>query len=205
MFNFEKLVNSTLFRYADLLFKIICVNIMVVIFSLPLITLLPALVAGYDRIKYYMEENEAPLFKSFIQAFRYNFYRHFKIGLAIIVLIGLMSLNIYSYYSQIENGVVYIIGLYVSLVLLFFIVLTVVNIPLSCIFFPQLNARKIMKISFYIGIKHVFVSVMMILSFSLTYLLILYAFPVYTFIGISLPIFINLKLATRLYKKYGKE
>jgi uncharacterized membrane protein YesL len=201
MFNFEKFVNSAFFRYADLLFKIVFVNVMVVIFSLPIITFIPALVAGYEQIKSFIEEKETPLFKSYIKSFKKNFSRNFFVGLIVMIVIGLLGLNIQSYYLQIEKGMMYIIGLYISLILLFFILIMTLHIPLSCVYFPHLNTKGILKISFYIGMKYIFTSITLLIPLVMTILLASYSFPIYTFIGIGIPIYISLKLSIRIYKK----
>ncbi len=201
MFNFEKFVNSSLFRYADLLFKIIIINLMIVVSLLPIITFIPALVAGYELINYYIDDNEAPLVKSFIKAFKKNFLRHIKIELILAVIVTLLVINFKTYYSEIASGQMYVVGLYVTLVIMFFVSLMVINVPLSCVFFPNLNALRILKISFYIGIKHVFTSILLLIPVALSAALLNFVFPIFTFIGVGIPIFISLKLSLPIYKK----
>lgn len=205
MFNFEKLVNSAIFKYADLLYKIIFINIMVVLLSLPIITFIPALIAGFAVIKYYIEDNEAPLFKSFINEFKKNFFKNFKIGLILIIIVILLYNNINFFYNNIDLGLFYTIGLYFSLILFFFLILTGIHIPLTSIYFEKLDTMKTIKLSLYIGIKYIFTTLLMVLPLSITILLVMYMFPIFTFLGFGIPIYINLKISSQLYKRIKLE
>ncbi|QVK18517.1 YesL family protein [Mycoplasmatota bacterium] len=205
MFNFEKLVNSSIFKYADLLYKIIFVNIMVVLLSLPIITFVPALIAGFSVVKFYIEDNEAPLFKSFINEFKKNFFRNFKVGIILIVIAFLLLNNINFFYKNIELGLFYTAGLYLSLILLFFLILTGIHIPLTSMYFDKLDTMKIIKLSLYIGIKYIFKTLLMVLPLISTVLLMMYMFPVFTFLGFGIPIYANLKISNQLYKRIKLE
>jgi len=176
---------------------------MVVLLSLPIITFVPALIAGYALIKFYIEDNEGPLFKSFIKEFKKNFYRNFKVGLIMTIIILLLLNNLNFFYENMKLGMFYMLGLYFSLILFFFYIIVVINLPLTSIYFDKLNTIQIIKISLYIGVKYIFTTFLMILPLSITILLIMYIFPVFTFVGFGIPIYLNLKIANRVYSRFN--
>ncbi len=60
---FEKLVNSRINDVADWIIRIIMINVMIIFFSLAVVTIYPAISAGYNMFHDYVEKKNTRLFK----------------------------------------------------------------------------------------------------------------------------------------------
>ena len=93
----EKRYNSKLFRFFDLLYRLLVLNIMTIIISLPLVTFFPAIVAMISTLKYNSEETG--IFKPFFRNFKKYFWKSFKMGLVLLIVVAIAC---YAYYFWIK-------------------------------------------------------------------------------------------------------
>lgn len=199
MFNFEKFVNSAFYRYTDLIYKMIVINLLVCLVSFPIITLVPALVSGYSCLKFYLEDREAPIFKFFFRTFKENFIRHLILSILILGSGYFLLFVVSSYYEQIDKGLFYIIGLLVAILVVFIHIIIFSYVPLTSIYYKQAKATDILKISLYMGMKHPMHMILTLFSLLIPIFIFERLLILFGFIGVSIYIFLNIKINQRLY------
>lgn len=204
MFNFEKLANSAFFRYTEFLYKIVCINILVLLVSLPIFTLLPALVAGYDRIRFYIEGREAPIFKPFFQSFKKNFWRNVLVELIVMAVGALLYWNTFTYLVQIDKGLLFRIGFLIMFIFVIFFLIMLINLPLTCLYFPTIKPMNVLKISLYMGFKIKLRTILLIFPILISIFIFNYVLPLFSFIGVGIAIYLQLKIASSPYERYAK-
>ena len=91
--------------------KLITINLMYIIFCLPIITIGPA-TAGITKIlRNYAREEHAFIFADFWDTFKQNFKKAFIIGILDILIVGIVFFDIYVYLQIITDKIVWIITL----------------------------------------------------------------------------------------------
>ena len=84
--NIDKKYSSKLYRFFDLLYHLLVINILIIIISLPIVTCFPAIVAATATIKNDLEETN--VFKAFFRNFKKYFFKSFVLGLIFLILFG---------------------------------------------------------------------------------------------------------------------
>lgn len=202
MFDLQRLQERTIFRIADQLYKIIAINIMTLVVALPIVTIGPAFIAGYERIRFYLDDrNEAPLVRSFLQSLKTNFLKRLLLGLVVLGVGGLLGWSWYYYYLQINNGLMFLIGLFIVSSFIFIFLMIIIQLPFVALYFPQQTIVNQLKLGLYFGLKRKLRTVTLLLLAIPSLLLIEYAMPVFAFIGVGIPIAISIKIMDEEYKK----
>lgn len=174
--SFEKLVNSKINEFADWVIRLVMINIMVIVFSIPLLTIYPAVSAGYNMFHDYVTGKEVRLFSGFFKYFKEDILRKIFIGIIIGIIIVMGFLNV-RYYSQIlENDTTtfYLIGYYVTLALLAasyaasFYTFVVVNVS------SKIKVKNVFKLSFVLAGKFYFRTLLLVIINSLIFILLIY-------------------------------
>ena len=80
-----------MFQLIDFIIVKPIINILFVIFSIPLFTIGPALTAAYNTIFKWMKEKEASIFKNFINGFKNNFKQSVIIWIPFLIFIVSLS------------------------------------------------------------------------------------------------------------------
>lgn len=93
-----------IFYFFELFFrkfwKIITINMIYILFCIPIVTIGPATVALQKVLRDFSNERPVFLFSDFFEAFKKNFKQGFVVGLLDAVLIFLLGVSIYFYYQQ---------------------------------------------------------------------------------------------------------
>ncbi|HEY8436918.1 MAG TPA: DUF624 domain-containing protein [Haloplasmataceae bacterium] len=199
MFNFEKFTNSALYRYGDLLFKLILINLMVCMVSFLIVTLVPALVSGFECIEYYLEDREAPVVRHFFQTLKKNFKRHALLSLLTLSLGYFFLLMAHAYYVQLGKGWFYTLGFGVMIFVLFAYLMLLVQLPMTCVYYPKLKMRDTLKVALYMGLKHPLQTILSIVALAIPILIYDYLLLLFGFVGVSLYIYLNYRLNRSAY------
>src|SRR3989339_52742 len=112
--NYEKSLYQKINAVADWIIRLIVINVLMILTSLPIITLFPSLAAGYKLFYEYKEKNETKLFKSYFSFFKENFMRKVQIGfiLIFVLLLGYYNVTYYVNVLQSSEELFYQIGDY---------------------------------------------------------------------------------------------
>ncbi len=195
----EKKESTTLYQkintVSDWVIRLVMINILVIITSLPLITLFPSLSAGYKLFNQYVNHDEVKLFKNYFKYFTEDFKKKIILGLTLTLIIILGYINSTYYVDFLNQSVTwfYAFGYYVTLTLL--IVALLVNLYALPVIMVTPHARifLIFKFSLYLSGKFFLRTILLFLTLSipLVLLMIPQLYVVIVFSGISLPILLN--------------
>lgn len=189
----------TLTKVADF----IILDILIMIFSLPVITIGPALSAAYYVALKEVRDEEGYLLKSFWKSFKQNFRQGFIIELIIIAVATLLYYDITIVYrlEYSEPSIIWNLLFYVLLGFLVLVIATVIYV------FPMLAKfdNKILKLmvnSLLMAVKHLPQTIIMvIITVGLTYYTFTYLPMIVFTIGLS--IYVNAFIMARIFDIYN--
>lgn len=194
--NYEKSLYQKINSIADWIIRIIMINVLMILTSIPLITLFPSLAAGYKLFYEYKKKNETKLFKSYFSFFKENFMRKLQIGLILIVLvlIGLFNTMYYVDILKSNESIFFQFGYYITLAFLFgSFVVTLYTLPIVMIY-PNLQLTIMLRLALALSGKYFFRTLLLLVIQLIPFLLLLT--PITTlllvFMGLSLPIILSM-------------
>lgn len=194
---FDKVVNSKLNAVADWIIRLIMINIMIIFFSLPVVTLYPALSAGYNLLHDYSQQKDTKLFKGFWKYFKIGIGKKIIVEIVLLIVFLLGYSNIRYYTSIIEgNNLFFLIGYYVSLALLAMVygvsLYTLVVVKVN----PKMRLLHIFKISFMLAGKFYFITMLLVIVNSIPFLLLFHPITmlIFVFMGITIPLLLHVLL-----------
>lgn len=116
-----KLFSSPLYRFLNRVADLICISLLTLIFSIPLITSFSAITAAHNLVQDIVFDTETTIFKKFFQAFCKNFKQATATGMIATVIVTMAFANFYLMPMQFEgiNASVlsFILGIVLFLVL----------------------------------------------------------------------------------------
>jgi uncharacterized membrane protein YesL len=187
---------------ADWIIRLVMINVLVIITSLPIITLFPSLSAGYKLFHKYINHDEVKLFNNYFKYFSENFKKKLWLGLVLIMLIilGYINTRYYVTYLNENTSWFYIIGYYITLTIL--LIGVIVNLyALTVITFAS-HARisLIFKFSLYLSGKFFGRTLLLFLTLTIPFLLMVFSYTqiFMVFIGVSLPLLLNAIITNKI-------
>ncbi|MCI6508044.1 MAG: DUF624 domain-containing protein [Bacilli bacterium] len=208
--DYEKKVNSKLYRFFDFLYKLLIMNLLTFFLSLFVFTLFPAVVALNATIKNDIDEPNP--FKSYFSNFKKYFKKSLFIGILLLVLIAVVGFAFFFYsYNQPnveENAkktmeVIFQMGIVVMVLLGIVILMVIVHIPLLMVTFESLTCGELIKTAFYVSFRYFLTTLILVGMFAIKVVGIL-AFPIWILFGISLPTFLGIRFTKPVYYKFEK-
>ncbi|MDO9628707.1 MAG: DUF624 domain-containing protein, partial [Acholeplasmataceae bacterium] len=180
---------------ADWIIRIVMINIITIVLSIPIVTLYPAMSAAYNLFSDYTNRDEPHLLSGYFQYFKKDLWKKIVLGLVflLVMTLGYANVTYYLTYLKQESGIFYLIGYYITIVLLiaaFVIVLysfTVVSV------YPKAKYMTIYKLSFYLAGKFFLKTVLLIIATILPFFMLLAPLTalMFVFSGVSLSILLN--------------
>lgn len=110
-------LNSPLYRFAVRLWDIVKLNILWLVFSLPIVTIGASTVAAYSVTLKMVEDQEGDIGKQFIKGFKENIKQGMILGIITLVLAYLVYLN-FEIFNKIEGSPM--IALVAAIIIAFF-------------------------------------------------------------------------------------
>ncbi len=202
---FEKLTNSKINEIADWIIRLVVINVMVVFFSLGIVTIYPAFLAGYKLFSDYVKQKETKMFKDFFKYFKQDLLKKVGFGFIIFLVFLLGYLNARYYFLSLENNQssFYVFGYYISLSLIaIWTVITFYSL-VSFSIFPKLSVFRLFKLSFYLAGKFYWLTLLwVVIIIGPPFLIIIYlprlAPVILVFFGISMPLIFSVLLTRRV-------
>lgn len=196
-------IDGRFFSWLTKIADFIILDILMIIFSLPVITIGPALSAAYYVALKEVRDEEGYLFRSFWKSFKQNFKQGFIIELIIMAVATLLYYDITITY-RLEYTDQNIIWNLLFFILLGFMVLVIAT---TIYVFPMLAKfdNKILKLiinSLFMAIKHLPQTIIMvIITVALTYYSFVY--PPLIIFSIGLSIYVNAFILARIFDIYN--
>ena len=186
---YDKTLYQKLNTFADWVIRLVVINILIIVTSLPLITLYPALLAGYKMFHKFLNKEEVPIFKSYFNFFGENIGQKLKIGLilAAAILVGVINITIYNEFLEANPSPFNLVGQYVMVVMVLSVIfVTMYTFPLM-LTYPNTNIWLLIKFAFFLSGKFIFRTGMAILILFIPIVLLIH--PLLTlilvFVGMS--------------------
>jgi len=191
----EKKIFTILNTIADWIIRFVVINVIVITLSIPIITLYPAMSAGYNLFHDYSNKDEVKLFSGYFEHLKKDFFKKLFIGILLFFLLVLGYTNV-TYYVDIlneQNHWFYITGYYVTTIFLVVaIVVTLLSVTVVKVY-PKVKYMNIFKLSFFVAGKFFFRTILLIVITVLPFALLIIPATaiIFVFGGISLPLYLN--------------
>jgi len=162
------------------LWRLLYLNAIWLLFSLPIITIIPATAAMFAVMdKLVREDQDEPDFKVFFREFKRLFLKSYPLGLSIVIIGGLLVLDLFILRNAM-SGISEIIRVALLAVSLLFLIAISYSFPVFLRYeFPW---YKTLFFSFMLGVRKPFITLLMLCGFLLILLMVLFV----TGIGILL-------------------
>ncbi len=155
-------LTGALFKGMEWISRLAIVNLIWLLFSIPIITLLPATVALYDVTKRWgQNEKDIPIFRTFLHSFRENFWKSYKFGLPLIICGAILAVDIW--FLLMQTGEWFLILRYMVYTLTFlFIIMVLYSFPVFTQF--ELPLYKVYFFAFILAISRPILTIIMLVS-----------------------------------------
>lgn len=186
--NFEKIVNSKAYSVFDWIYRLIILNLLIILTSILIVTILPSLVAGYLTIKGFAEDRDQNILKAYYKNFRLKLKPALIINVFVIILLFIFSMALLQYAAAFAEGtnVFFIIGFAFIIFSIFVLLLTLLHmVPVIAYF--NFKVVDNIKFSFYMAIKYIGTTFLIfIIAFLFVMLLWLnFTIPIWVMMGFS--------------------
>ena len=197
--DFEKRANSKASRFFEWLFAIVIINLFTIVFSILIITFLPAHVAAYQTISDFKEHGTQRVIKRYFSNFWKHIEKSFLIGLFVIIILVVALFSMYFYKNNFDvSNIVGQVGYWVMLIVIIVLLFLSLHLPLVIFNFPKLGIKDTIKISIFICFRYI-LSTLIILISDVVMIIGVLALPIWVFIGITLPILLIIKFTEPTY------
>lgn len=198
---FENSLYQKLNTFADWVLRITVINILMIICAIPIVTLYPALLAGYKMYHNYLNKKEVPLFKGFFSYFIEDFSKKMQLGLVLsaAILLAVVNMTIYSDYLAINSNPINYVGQYIMIIMVITVIfVTIYTFPLM-ITYPKTHTWLLLKFAFFLSGKYILRTLLAILIIAIPLLLLLtpVTIVIFVFAGAAIPVL----LYALLFKK----
>lgn len=211
----EKKYTSKIHRFFDLVYRLLVVNLFTIITSIPILTFFPAIVACTATLKNNM--NDTGILKPYFKNFAKYFWKSFKMGIVLLLIIAISGYSfffwIFQDFETDKMDLVAQVGIAVMVICLLVFLFSTVHLPFMMISIVDISNFQRFKMSVYVAFRYILTTLILIVTNLLIISPILLAFfqiirygfiGIWMMIGISLPLFIAIKVTTPIYYKIEK-
>lgn len=189
--NDKKLINI-INTASDWIIRVVIINVLIISVSLLVVTIIPAVTAGYKLFCSYIKREEEPLFKGFFTNFKENLINKLILSVIVIIGIGVAVLSNLYYQNMIKTNpsIIAYAGFVVTLILGVVIIITTSFIPVILTGIENVDVETTLKTSFYYSIKYLPRTIVMLFVMLMPGLLLITSITmlILVFAGISLPL-----------------
>lgn len=213
--DYEQKLNSKPYRFFDQIYRLLVLNVITIILGITVVCLFPAFVATTATLK---QGNQMNVFKQFFKNFLHYFKKSFFVGLILFILYLIDIYAIYFYATSVVKDasdfdltLLFInAGFIVSGVAFILITFLSVHLALLLITFESFTVGETYRTSFYVSIRYflttliLFVLQVLIIGSFIYCMFDARFLAVWLLIGISLPVFLQVKVTTPIYYKLSQ-
>ena len=224
----SKILNSKAYQVFDYICRLIILNLLLIIISFSIfllginifpdmkdiyqmlfliptaINLLPSIVAVADVIRGYEIEKNTGVLKEFFTSFKKHFKKSFLLSVLLIISALLISNSITFFSNMKAEGSIYTIGLALSLSIVVILIISLVHLPLTMIYFDDLKISHYIKLSLIFGFKDFGLSLLLTIFVVLTIVISSLSGLYLILIAFSLVIYLDVKLTKNKYVKISE-
>lgn len=231
--NTNRIMRSKLYRFLDYVLRLVLLNALVVLPSfsffiiyatfidnpdnwvvnlalIPILLLLfPSIIACFDVIRQYETDETNTIFKDFFKSFKKFYIKSLLISIVIIIVLFLLINSILFFYNYAAKGMIYLIGLILTVSFTIIFLMILVHICLVMVYFKNLQFVEIVKFASIMAFKDILTTLVIIILVALIISLNIAFYIVLAIGGISIPIYLTIKLSLKqyikLYRKVGNK
>lgn len=193
--NFKSLINTI----SDWIIRVVIINLLIIICSLPIITLVPALISGYKVMDSYIHKREVPLVKSFFISFKEHLVHGIILSLIFLFAYALNTFN-YLYFISSEPVLINVVGIYVSMVSYIIITMMFINMNIIVVRQKITKTKTLLNVTFVYSVKFFFRTLLMIVFILASIMLYMVVPQLLFLIGFSAPIYLTLMISNVVNK-----
>ena len=153
-------LDNPIWRFMGKLVDVFILTILWAICCIPIVTIGPASTAVYYVTLKLVRDEESYTVRSFFKSFKENFKQGTAIGLIMTFLLVFFIYDIYAYFMM-GTQISYILGIVFLGIFLLYLIALVYVYPLQAKFYNKV--RYTLRNALFIGVKHVFRSILMII------------------------------------------
>lgn len=213
----NKAPNNKVFSFFDWVWRLMVLNMMMLLFSVGIITIMPTICAGFKTIKDTKENYTPKIVKPFISNFLYLFRDTFVFSIILVAVIGIAGYAFLWYdgvvgatggsNNQLDQTwlIIAMVSITIVVVGIAMISMAFVQIPMVLNYFYYGFIDNI-KLSFYMAFKYFITTLIEVIVMAASVILLINALflyhllPLWLFFGISVPLYIDYIISQRFYR-----
>ena len=209
--------NSKVFTFFDWVWRLMVLNLLVIVFSIGVITIMPAISAAFKTIKDTRENYNSKIFKPFLENFIYLFRDTFVFSIILLLMIGVGGYAFLWYggvigltggsAAEMDKTWLIIAMVSITIVTLGLIILSmaIIQLPMVINYFCYGFVDNV-KLCFYMAFKY-FITTIIETAVTIASIVLLvnalfiyHLIPLWLFFGISVPLYVNCAVSQRFYR-----
>jgi len=213
----KKLSDSKLWIFFDWVWRLMVLNVLVLLTSIGVITIVPAICAAFKSIKDTKENYSSSIIKNYFINFRYLFRDTFAFSIILLIIIGICGYAFLWYDGVVGTTqgsgeqmdqtwlMIAVISIVIVIIGSIILLMAFIQIPMVINYFYYGFIDNI-KLSFYMAFKYIITSILELvvviasLIILVTALFTYYLIPLWLFFGISFPLYAMYTLSRRFYR-----
>ena len=224
----SKIFNSKAYQVFDYICRVIILNILLIICSFSiflifatiyeeldelymwlllvptLLTIGPSIVSIFATIKEYEVENSTGTLKEFFKNFKKYYLKTLSASIVLIVFGILLANSLNYFYGMRTIATGYLIGYIFTLSFILIFIMSFIHLPLSIIYFDDLNLKHHVKLSLIFAFKDLGLTLVLVAILILSIIVCSYFSLYFLLLGFSLPIYFIVKLTKNKYVKISE-
>lgn len=212
----EKVASSKIFNFFDWLWRLMVLNVLTIITSLGIITIIPSICACFKTIKDTKETNNPGIFKPYFFNFRYLFRDTVLFSVILVILVAICGYA-YLWYDGVIGEtsdslerldqiwlVIAMFSIVIVLCSIIVVTMAFIQIPMIITYFSY-GYHDNIRLSFLIAFRYLittlieFVIVLASIVLLFNAIVINSLIPLWLFFGISLPSYLIYMISRRVY------
>lgn len=198
---YDKSLYQKLNTIADWIIRLIVINVLIIVTSLPVVTLYPALIAGYKMFHKFLKKEETPIFKTYFKFFVEDFKQKIKIGfiLAAAIFVGVINLTIYNDFLEANPSPMNLVGQYVMIIMVLSVLFVAMYTLPIMVVYPNTNIWLMIKFAFFLSGKFIFRTVLAVIILFIP--IVLFLHPLLVLVLVFMGMSVMVLLYALIFKK----
>lgn len=222
----EKVGQSKVYSFFDWVWRLMVLNVLTIVFSLGIITIMPAICACFKTIKDTKEEYTTHIFRKFFWNFRYLFRDTFAFSIILVIAVVVCGYA-YLWYDGVVGAtnnslekmdqtwlIIAMVAIMMVMLGALIVTMAFIQLPMVINYFYYGFIDNI-KLCFYMAFKYI-ITTLIETAVVITSLIVLvnaifsyHLIPLWLFFGISLPLYVVYMVSRRFYRymemEYGED
>jgi uncharacterized membrane protein YesL len=194
----EKISSGKALGFFDWIFRLVVINLLTLLLSFLVVTILPAIVACFQTIKDYSQGESEQVYKVYFRNFKLHSEKSFFIWLIILFILVTSFISINFYVGLDAQNLFASAGFYMMLFMVFLCVFVLLHLSLVIVYFRSFSVVETIKASILLGGKYL-LTTLLLLFILIGGVLLFPLLPISVLVGISIPSYLAYKLSSPVY------